>query len=74
MSCAKIGGIDGDVRAMRILREMGSKISISKDLLIFLWQRKMWWAMPMVAVLLLFGLLISFGSASGVGPFIYTLF
>jgi hypothetical protein len=28
---------------------------------------------PMVFVLLLFGLLLIFASASGVGPFIYTL-
>ena len=34
----------------------------------------MWWMFPMVAVLLLMGLAIGFGSASGVGPFIYTLF
>jgi hypothetical protein len=44
------------------------------QLLNFLWQRKLWWLIPMVAVLLLFGLLLIFASASGVGPFIYTLF
>lgn len=40
----------------------------------FLWQRKLWWMIPMVSVLLLFGVLIMLGSVSGVGPFIYTLF
>jgi hypothetical protein len=29
---------------------------------------------PFVAVLLFFGLIITVGSATGVGPFIYTLF
>jgi hypothetical protein len=34
----------------------------------------LWWLIPMVSVLLLFGLLLIFASASGVGPFIYSLF
>lgn len=40
----------------------------------FLWARKLWWLIPMVVVLLLFGLLLIFASSSGVAPFIYTLF
>ncbi|MEW5960008.1 MAG: DUF5989 family protein, partial [Chloroflexota bacterium] len=40
----------------------------------FLWARKLWWLIPMVSVLLLFGLLLIFASSSGVAPFIYTLF
>lgn len=55
-------------------RSMGSNVGIVGQLLSFLWQRKLWWLIPMVAVLLLFGLLLIFASASGVGPFIYTLF
>jgi hypothetical protein len=44
------------------------------EVLRFLWARKMWWLIPMVSVLLLLGLLLIFASASGVAPFIYTLF
>ncbi len=44
------------------------------EILQFLWARKMWWLIPMVTVLLLFGLLLIFASSSGVAPFIYTLF
>lgn len=40
----------------------------------FLAQNKKWWMIPMVAVLLILGLLLVFASASGIGPFIYTLF
>ena len=40
----------------------------------FLWVRKLWWLIPMVSVLLLFGLLLIFATSSGVAPFIYTLF
>jgi hypothetical protein len=53
---------------------MSLNVGIVGQLLNFLWQRKLWWLIPMVAVLLLFGLLLVFASASGVGPFIYTLF
>ena len=58
----------------KFFRSMGSNVGIVGQLLSFLWQRKLWWLIPMVAILLLFGLLLIFASASGVGPFIYTLF
>lgn len=56
------------------IRGMASNLDVVGQLLSFLWQRKLWWLIPMVAVLLLFGLLLIFASASGIGPFIYTLF
>ena len=59
---------------MRIVREIGDKLGIAGELLVFLWQRKLWWMIPMVVVLLFFGLIIVIGSSSGVGPFVYTLF
>ncbi len=40
----------------------------------YLWERKLWWLIPMLAVLLLFAVLIVLGNAAGIGPFIYTLF
>jgi hypothetical protein len=58
----------------KFFRSMTSNVGIVGELLNFLWQRKLWWLIPMVTVLLLFGLLLIFASASGVGPFIYTLF
>ena len=59
---------------MQMIRDMGLKLGIASDLLAFLWRAKMWWMIPIVAVLLLLGLLTVFGSTTGVGPFIYTLF
>ena len=56
------------------VRKMVTNLGVASELLMFLWQRKRFWLIPMVAVLLLFGLLLVFASASGVGPFIYTLF
>ena len=59
---------------MQAIREIGEKFMIAGELLSFMWRRKMWWMIPLVAVLLFFGLIIVAGSATGVGPFIYTLF
>ena len=44
------------------------------ELFQLLWQRKLWWLIPMVVLLLFFAGLIVLGSTTGVGPFIYTLF
>ncbi len=51
-----------------------SRLGIFGELLRFLWQRKLWWMIPMVVVLVLFGLLMIFTGSSAVAPFIYTLF
>ena len=51
-----------------------SRLGIFGELLSFLWQRKLWWMIPMVVVLALFGLLMIFTGSSAVAPFIYTLF
>jgi Family of unknown function (DUF5989) len=45
-----------------------------KDLWSFLKERKKFWLLPLIAVLLLFGILIVLTSGSAIAPFIYTLF
>jgi len=47
---------------------------VLKDLWGFLRERKKFWLLPMIIVLLLVGILIVFSSGSAVAPFIYTLF
>jgi hypothetical protein len=44
------------------------------EVLTFLWKRKRWWLIPMVAALLIFGLFLILATTSGIAPFIYTLF
>ncbi|MBP1699294.1 MAG: hypothetical protein H6Q41_4482 [Deltaproteobacteria bacterium] len=56
------------------LKGITSRLGIIGELLIFLWQRKLWWLIPMVLVVLLFGLLLIFAQTSSIAPFIYTLF
>lgn len=50
------------------------RAGIIGELLQFLWQRKLWWLIPMVVVIVLFGMLLVFAQGSAVAPFIYTLF
>ena len=59
---------------MRLIRETVAKLGIAGELIVFLWKRKLWWLIPMVAVLLAFGIVIVVGGSTGAGPFVYTLF
>jgi hypothetical protein len=45
-----------------------------KDLFQFLRERKKFWLVPVILVLLVLGLILVFGGASAIAPFIYTLF
>lgn len=56
---------------MRILL---ARFSIAGELLTFLWRAKLWWMVPVVAILLLLGGLIILAHSSAIAPFIYTLF
>ena len=49
-------------------------MDILKDLWNFMREWKKYWLVPIIIVMLLFGLLIVFGGGSAVAPFIYTLF
>ena len=44
------------------------------DLWNFLKERKKFWLIPTIIILLLFGVLIVLSSGSAIAPFIYTLF
>ncbi len=66
--------VKSDTGVSGFFKGMVTNTGIAGEIMLFLWQRKMWWLIPMVTVLLLFGLLLVFASSSGVAPFIYTLF
>ena len=56
------------------LRKLQLNSGIVGDLFAFLWRRKLWWLIPIILVMLIFGFLIALGTATGLGPLIYTLF
>jgi hypothetical protein len=45
-----------------------------RDFFSYLKERKKWWLIPVILILLLFGTLIVLSSGSAIAPFIYTLF
>ncbi len=59
---------------MRFIKNTASKLKIILEIFKFLWERKLWWLIPFIIVLLAFGLLFVLAQSSSVAPFIYTLF
>jgi len=49
-------------------------MDLLKDLWAFMKERKKFWLLPIVLVMLLLGGLLIFAQGSAVAPFIYTLF
>lgn len=48
--------------------------SLLRELWAFMRVRRKWWLLPLVLVMLLLGLLITFAQGSALAPFIYTIF
>ncbi|OGE09241.1 hypothetical protein A3A60_02170 [Candidatus Curtissbacteria bacterium RIFCSPLOWO2_01_FULL_42_26] len=59
---------------MRFIKGLFSRGGEANEFVKFLWQAKLWFLIPFVLVLLVFGLLLIFAQSTGVAPFIYTLF
>lgn len=59
---------------MSFLTVARRRFGIAGDLLTFFWSNKRWWMVPMVFVILIFGLLLVLAQSSAIAPFIYTLF
>ncbi len=51
-----------------------SRLGILGELMRFLWARKLWWLIPMIIALLVFGILIIMGASGVLSPFIYSVF
>ncbi len=59
---------------MNGIRSFFYRFSVIGELFSFLWTRKRWWLIPLVFILVVFGVLIIAGAATGAGPFVYTIF
>lgn len=53
---------------------MVNSASVLGELLHFFWKQRLWWLIPMVTLLLLFGILLLVAQSSPLAPFVYTLF
>jgi hypothetical protein len=59
---------------MGILRVSRRRLGIAAALLNFFIENKRLWIVPLITILLLFGVLIALAQSSVIAPFIYTLF
>jgi hypothetical protein len=59
---------------MSKLERAAQRVGIMGEFFGFLWRQKLWWMMPMFAVIFLFGVLLVLAQSSALAPFIYTLF
>jgi uncharacterized protein DUF5989 len=59
---------------MTYLTSMVQRLGILGEFFGFLHRARLWWMIPMIVVILFFGLLLVLGQSSAVAPFIYTLF
>jgi hypothetical protein len=58
-----------------MLQNLRMRMGIIGELFGFLWRRKLWWMLPLVAMLMVLGVLFALAaSSSAIAPFIYTLF
>lgn len=56
------------------MNEVFERFKIVRELLVFFWEQKLWWLIPMVIVFLIVGLLVVFVGSSPLAPIIYPLF
>lgn len=51
-----------------------SNMSLARDLWAYMRERKKWWLLPIILVMVLIGMLLVFAQGSVLAPFIYTIF
>lgn len=51
-----------------------TRFYLIKDLWSFMKERKKWWLLPIIIMLLLAGILVAIGESSSLSPFIYAFF
>jgi hypothetical protein len=58
----------------KFINSLTSRTGTLGELFAYLWQNRLWWIIPAVLVLVLFGVLVVFAQVSPVSPFIYVFF
>ena len=59
---------------MNVIRDLAIRFRVVTRLFRYFWDNKMWWLIPLVALLVVFGAVIVLGHATPLGPLIYTIF
>ena len=51
-----------------------SQMTLVREFWLFMRERKKWWLLPIIVVMVLIGALLVFAQGSALAPFIYTIF
>lgn len=58
---------------MSFLVKLTQRSSTVAELFTFLWQRRLWWLLPLAVLLFLIGILFALAQMSSVAPWMYPL-
>lgn len=58
---------------MNLVKRMTMRAAIVGEVFSFMWQRKLWWLIPLAVLLLLMGILFAVAQVSSVAPWMYPL-
>jgi len=58
----------------KVFKNISAKLGIVRELFAFFWSHKLWWLIPIIAILLVFIALFIFVQSTAIGPLIYPLF
>jgi Family of unknown function (DUF5989) len=55
------------------LARVGQRASTIGELFAFIWERKLWWMIPIIAILVLLSIIIALAHTSAAAPWMYPL-
>jgi hypothetical protein len=58
---------------MAILQKLTTRSAIVGEVFAFLWQRKLWWLIPLAVLICIMGVLFAVAQVSSVAPWMYPL-
>jgi len=58
---------------MAVLRQLTNRSAIVAEVFAFLWQRKLWWLIPLAVLMCFIGILFAVAQVSSVAPWMYPL-
>jgi hypothetical protein len=61
------------VTGMNMVRQFATRSAIVAEVFTFLWQRKLWWLMPLAVLIFMIGVLFLIAQVSSVAPWMYPL-
>ena len=59
---------------MRFIRDAIRRLGVVNGLLVFLWEQRLWWMIPILLAVVGVGVIVALAANPVAAPFVYTLF